>query len=203
MTVTHNTWSNLNWAEVFRQGLLLLHGMTESASGVSQNQGCSEVEWYMGKPRTPQIHYTFGFELIFGHCALGIRNLLLSGFSVYMTAHGAPQHGSLAKINRGGEDRFSFFSFLYFEPFIVLHISLLCAWKDIAVVFRTFFCIQREPAQKWLTDSQCMLCSSRGASLALKQGSLSLLSPRGCSELQSLLHVCIGHLAAIFLPFVS
>lgn len=65
-------------------------------------------------PETPQLHYTFGFELIFGHCALDIANLLLlSGFSVYMTAHGAmtsasgpwaPQHGSLETINRGGED---------------------------------------------------------------------------------------------------
>lgn len=78
-------------------------------------------------PETPQIHYTFGFELIFGHCALDIRNLLLSGFSVYMTAHGAmtsaswpwsPQHGSLATINRGSEDWSSFFSFLCFETFI-------------------------------------------------------------------------------------
>lgn len=154
-----------------------------------------------GSPETPQIHYTFGFELIFGHCALDIRNLLLlSGFSVYMTAYGAMTLGSTAWFNREGEDWFPFFSFLYFETIIVLHVSVLCAWKDITVVFRTFFCIQREPAQKWLTDSQCMLYSNRGASLALKQGSLSLPSLRGCSEPQSFLHVCIVHLAAIFLP---
>lgn len=41
-------------------------------------------------PETSPIHYTFGFELIFGHCALDIRNLsLLSGFSVHIPAYGA------------------------------------------------------------------------------------------------------------------
>lgn len=36
------------------------------------NQGCREVEQHgMGKPaETSQIRYTFGFELIFGHCSL-------------------------------------------------------------------------------------------------------------------------------------
>lgn len=137
MTVTHNTWSNLNWAEVFRQGLLLLRGMTESASGVSQNQGCSDVEWYMGKPRntSASLHIWFWinfWSLCIRHCkpSTVVRLFSLHDCSWAMTSASGPwsaQHGSLETINRGGEDWFFFLFFsLFWNLYCFTHLSSLC-----------------------------------------------------------------------------
>lgn len=56
----------------------------------------SDITW-QALPETPQIHYTFGFELIFGHCSL--ESCTVVGFFPvsYMAAYGTIAHmGSIA-----------------------------------------------------------------------------------------------------------
>lgn len=51
----------------------------------------SDTTW-QALPETPQIHYTFGFELIFGHCSL--ESCTVVGFFPvsYMAAYGTMAH---------------------------------------------------------------------------------------------------------------
>lgn len=161
-------------------------------------QGYSEVSDTACLPETPQSHFTLGCSLDSLTDVCFFQSVTWLPVGPWPTAQ---EHGlylawlsSNNSVVNSGEKIWSFFLF-YFSLFetIVIPQSLyqFSVLGKMYSVFQDFFCIQRKPAQNWLTESLY------GKWSALKQGSLDLLSPRGYSELQALLHP----VAILFLPF--